>query len=172
MDRELKWMIFKTVGVFALLVILGYFFFNGFGGYPFTRGELEENFLAQARTVKVLGDEEFQVIEKEHANAVSFSLETKSGERACITYVRDLFVDKYKVGRFYSGRVGVLSVNEFTYRVNDNAMMYNVTFLFGETLDILPGETMSPIMYYKCFGACVVAMGFFSGHIFSKRKKN
>lgn len=172
MDRELKMMIFKTFGGLAIFIILGYFFFNGFGNHPYERNELESLFLDQAKTVGVLGEEEYALIEEEHANGISFLLQTESGERACATYTRDLFVDKFKENSFYSGRVGVLSVDAFTYRVNDNAMMYDVTFLFGDTLDIIPAEVMTPIMYYKAFGICIVAMGFFAGRIFfGKRLK-
>ena len=170
MDSESKKMIAKVIIGFIVFVVFGYFLLNGVGRFPFVKSELEQQFLERARSVQALDDEEYELVCEEYANSVTFLLKTESGERACGTYVRNLFLEKYQEAEFFSGKNGVLYEDEYTYRVNDHMMIYNMNFFFGEEPQIVPQEEVVPIMYYKYLGVCIVAMGFFGGRIFANRK--
>lgn len=170
MDRESKKMIAKVAIGFVVFVVCGYFLLNGLGGFPYAKTELEQQFLDRARGVQVLGDEEYELLSEEYANSVTFLLETERGERACGTYVKNVFLDKYQEAKFYSGINGVLFQDEYSYRVNDHVMIYDMNLSFGDEPRIVPQENVTPIMYFKYLGVCIVAMGFFGGRILANRK--
>lgn len=173
MDYESKKMIVKTVAGFIIFLVIGYFLLNGFGGYPYKQEELEETFLTRVKNMQALTEEEepYELVQLVHNNSVSFLLQTEAGERACATYVRNVFLEKYKEASFYSGKTGVLYQDTFSYRVNDNIMTFDLTFTFGDAPAIVPGENGAPIMYYKYLGVCIAAMGFFGARIFGKRNR-
>ncbi len=170
MDRESKEMIGKVVIGFLVFVVFGYFLLNGFGRFPYEKGELEQRFLERARGVQVLGEEEYTLITEEYGNSITFLLKTENGERACGTYVRNMFWEKYQENQFFSGKNGVLYQDEYSYRVNDHALIYDINFSFGEEPKIIPQEEVVPIMYYKYLGVCIVAMGFFGGRLLANRR--
>ncbi|WP_352400471.1 hypothetical protein [Anaerotignum sp.] len=170
MDSQWKKMIAKVVVGFVVFVMFGYVLFNGLGRFPYDKGELEQQFLDRAKEVLLLGDEEYTLVSKEYANSVTFLLKTESDERACGTYVRNMFWQKYQESHFYSGKNGVLYQDTYSYRVNDHMLIYDMNFTFTDEPKIIPPKEVVPIMYYKYLGVCIVAMGFFGGRILANRK--
>ena len=167
----MKLVVVKTLAVTAVVAILGIFFFDGFGGHPYTCDMLEEEFLAKAAGLGAECDGMETLISEEYGNSVTFLLETEEGERACGTYAKSLFSQKYKEYKFYFGANGVLALDTFSYSVNDGAMMYELNLTFGDVPTIEPGDTVAPILYYKFAGICAVAMGVFGSRIFFRKKK-
>lgn len=167
----MKIVVVKMVAVMAAVAILGVFFFDGVGGHPYRREELESQFLTRAAEVgaETAGGE--TLISEEYGNSVTFLLETEDGERACGTYVQSLFSQKFKEYRFYSGVNGVLALDDFGYSVNDGAMAYEIHLNFGAEPSIQPAEQALPILYLKFVGICVIAMAVFGCRIFLQRKK-
>lgn len=167
----MKLVVVKAAAVMVIVAILGVFFFDGFGGHPYTRDALEGEFLAKAAELGAESGGEETLVSEEYGNSVTFLLETEDGERACGTYTKSLFSQKYKEYKFYFGVNGVLALDTFAYSVNDGAMMYQLHLQFGEAPSIEPGDEVAPILYYKFAGVCAVAMGVFGSRIFFRKKK-
>lgn len=167
----MKLVVVKAVAVMAVVAILGVFFFDGIGGHPYKRDALEQEFLAHAKELGAVCNGEETLVTEEYGNSVTFLLETKDGERACGTYTRSLFTDKYKEYKFYFGVNGVLALDTFSYSVSDGAMMYELNLNFGDAPSIVPGDSVAPVLYYKFAGICAVAMGVFGSKIFFQKRR-
>lgn len=167
----MKLVLVKALAVMVVVAVLGVFFFDGIGRHPYRQEELESEFLAKAAEYGAEYDGTEATLSAEYGNSVTFLLETKDGERACGTYTRSLFSQKYKEYKFYFGVNGVLALDNFTYSVNDGAMMYQLNLKFGENPSIEPGDEVAPILYYKFAGLCAVSMGVFGSRIFFRKKK-
>ncbi len=171
MEKSAKYIIIKGVAVMLIVAVAGFFLFNGFGRHPYAYEELEDTFRARAAEMGVVGQGEEELVSAEYGNSVTFLMRVEDGERACATYARSLFFDKYKEIKFYSGVNGVLAVDEITYPVSDGAMSYDLTMHFGEELEITPGGQVLPIMYVKLIGVCFLMMLVFGGRMFLGRRR-
>lgn len=160
----------KGILTMVIVAALGFVLFNGFGRHPYLPEELEGVFLERAQAQGIAGAGEETLLSLTYGNSVTFLLETEDGERACATYARSVFFDKYKEVQFYAGVTGVLAADEVTYRVSDGAAAYDMTVRFGQTPAILPADTVQPMLYIKFLGICCVAMGIFGSRIFFRKK--
>lgn len=168
MEKSAKFIIIKGIVVMILVALAGFFLFNGFGRHPYTYDELESVFRAKAAEQNVVGEGE--VVSAEYGNSITFVLQTEAGERACATYGRSMFFDKYKEIKFYAGANGVLALDEMTYTVSDGVIAYDVTAQFGEEVTIDLSDEVKPMMYIKFMGVCLIAMGVFGVKIFLGRR--
>lgn len=169
MEKSGKQIIIKGVIVMVVVALAGFFLFNGFGRHPYTYDELESVFRARAEEQKIVGHGEEEIASAEYGNSITFAMQTEDGERACGTYGRSMFFDKYKEIEFYAGVNGVLGVDEMTYMVSDGVIAYDTTVHFGDEVGITFSEEVRPIMYMKFMGVCLAAMGIFGVKIFLKK---
>lgn len=171
MEKELKKRLVKSIFIYIFAAMMIFLVFNGFGRHPYRPEELEDVFLAKTEEQKIKGLGQETLISETYGNSMTFLLETEDGERACATYIRSVFFDRYKEYKFYSGVNGVLGVDEITYAVNDGAMFYELTLHFGENPSITDGDKVTPIMHMKFIALCIIAMGIFGSRIFFGRRK-
>jgi len=173
MEKSAKWIIFKGVAVMVIVAVAGFLLFNGFGRHPYTPEELEGAFRARAAEQKIPAtpEEEVTILSEEYGNSITFVMQTEGGERACATYGRSMFFDKYKELDFYAGANGVLALDETSYMVNDGAVAYDVTVHFGDTVGITFSDEVKPILYIKFMAVCLAAMGVFGVRIFLSGRK-
>ena len=169
MEKSGKQIIIKGVIVMVVVALAGFFLFNGFGRHPYTYDELEGAFRQRAAEQNITGHGGEQITFKEYGNSVTFVMQTEDGERACATYGRSAFFDKYKEIDFYAGVNGVLALDEMTYMVSDGVIAYDTTVHFGDEVGITFSEEVRPIMYMKFMGVCLAAMGIFGVKIFLKK---
>ena len=161
----------KAVVCMVVVALAGYFLFNGFGSYSLEREGLEREFRSRAAEAGVKSGGEETLILEEFGGSVNFLMTAEDGERACGTYRRSLFSDKFRETAFYSGRNGVLGADDFSYKVNDGTTMYMLTCHFGEEPSIELSGGVTPVLSYKFVGICVMAMGVFGSRIFFAKKK-
>ena len=111
MEKSAKWIIFKGVAVMVIVALAGFLLFNGFGRHPYTADELESVFRAKAMEQNIISapDEQVTMVSKEYGNSIIFAMQTEDGERACASYGRSMFFDKYKELDIYAGVNGVLA---------------------------------------------------------------
>lgn len=168
MEKSAKWILLKGVAVMVIVALAGFLLFNGFGRHPYTAGELESVFRARAVEQNILSapDEKVTMVSEGYGNSITFAMQTKDGERACATYGRSMFFDKYKELQFYSGVNGVLALDEMTYMVSDGVIAYDTTVHFGDDVGITFSDEVKPIMYIKFMAVCLAAMGIFGVRIF------
>lgn len=173
MEKSAKWIIFKGVAVMVIVALAGFLLFNGFGRHPYTADELESVFRAKAMEQNIISapDEQVTMVSKEYGNSITFAMQTEDGERACATYGRSMFFDKYKELDFYAGVNGVLALDEMTYMVSDGAIAYDTTVRFGDDVEIIFSDEVRPIMYIKFMAVCLAAMGIFGCRIFMAGRK-
>ena len=171
MENSAKFIVIKGILVMIVVALAGFFLFNGIGRHPYTYDELESVFRAKAAEQNVKGKGEEQLVSEEYGNSITFVLQTEDGERACATYGRSVFFDKYKEIAFYAGANGVLALDEMAYKVSDGVIAYEVTAHFGDEVSIELGEEVQPIMYVKFMSICLIAMGVFGVRIFLARRK-
>ena len=170
MQRSAKFIVIKGIFVMIVVALAGFFLFNGFGRHPYTYDELESVFRAKAAEQNVVGRGGEQLVSEEYGNSITFVMQTEDGERACATYGRSMFFDKYKELRFYAGVNGVLALDEMTYDVSDGVIGYEVTALFGDKVGLDLSDEVRPVMYIKFMAVCVLAMGVFGVKIFLNRR--
>lgn len=170
MEKSAKRIIIKGVASMIFVALAGFFLFNGFGKHPYTFEELESVFRAKAAEQNVVGYGEEQLKSAEYGNSITFVMQTEDGERACATYARSMFFNKYKEINFYSGVNGVLALDEMTYQVSDGVIGYEVTVQFGEEVGIDLSDEVQPVMYMKFMSVCILAMGVFGVKIFLNRR--
>ena len=166
MQKSAKFIIIKGVVTMILVALAGFIVFNGIGRHPYTYDELESVFRAKAAEQNVLSGGAEQLVFEEYGNSVTFVLQSEDGERACATYGRSPFFNKFKELNFYSGVNGVLALDEMTYTVNDGVISYEATVQFGDEVDIDLSEEVRPVMYTKFMAICILAMGVFGIKIF------
>lgn len=171
MQKSAKFIVIKGILVMVVVALAGFFLFNGIGRHPYTYDELESVFRAKTAEQNVEGKGEEQLVFEEYGNSITFVMQTEDGERACATYGRSMFFDKYKELRFYAGANGVLALDEMTYDVSDGVIGYEVTAQFGDEVGIELSEEVSPVMYMKFMAVCVLAMGVFGMKIFFNRRR-
>lgn len=171
MEKSARYIIIKGILVMVFFALAGFFLLNGFGKHPYAPEELESVFRERAAEQNIIGNGEEKFAYAEYGNSITFVMQTEDGERACATYGRSMFVNKYKEITFYSGASGVLALDEMTYAVSDGVIAYDVTVHFGEEVSIALGEEVRPIMYIKIMAVCLIAMGFFGLRIFRSGKK-
>lgn len=170
MQKSAKFIVIKGVLVMIVVALAGFFLFNGFGRHPYTYDDLESVFRAKAAEQNVVGRGGEQLVSEEYGNSITFVMQTENGERACATYGRSMFFDKYKELRFYAGANGVLALDEMTYDVSDGVIGYEVTALFGDEVGLDLSDEVRPVMYIKFMAVCVLAMGVFGMKIFLNRR--
>ena len=170
MEKSAKFIIIKGIVVMVVLAVAGFFLFNGFGRHPYTYDELESTFRAKAAEQNEVGNGKEQLVYEGYGNSITFVLQTEDGERACATYGRSMFFDKYKEIKFYAGANGVLALDEMTYTVNDGVIGYDVTARFGDEVSIDLSDEVRPMMYIKFMAVCLMAMGIFGVKIFLGRR--
>ena len=170
MQKSAKFIVIKGVLVMIVVALAGFFLFNGFGRHPYTYDELESVFRAKAAEQNVVGRGGEQLVSEEYGNSITFVMQTEDGERACATYGRSMFFDKYKELRFYAGTNGVLALDEMTYDVSDGVIGYEVTAQFGDEIGLDLSDEVRPVMYIKFMAVCVLAMGVFGVKIFLNRR--
>lgn len=166
MQKSAKFIIIKGVVTMIIVALAGFVLFNGIGRHPYTYDELESVFLAKAAEYNVKANGQEQLVSEEYGNSITFVLQTEDGERACATYGRSPFFNKFKELNFYSGANGVLALDEMTYKVNDGVISYDATAQFGDTVGIQLSEEVQPVMYMKFMAICILAMGVFGIKIF------
>ena len=112
-------------------------------------------------------------------------MQTADGKRACATYGRSMFFDKYKELEFYTGMQGeepaenivyaerndTITGDSITYSVNDGAIAYQATVRFGNDIGIQFSDEVRPMMYLKFMVVCLAAMGIFGVRIFLGRRQ-
>ncbi len=170
MQKSAKFIVIKGIVVMIVVALAGFFLFNGFGRHPYTYDELESVFRAKAAEQNVVGRGGEQLVSEEYGNSITFVMQTEDGERACATYGRSMFFDKYKELRFYAGTNGVLALDEMTYDVSDGVIGYEVTAQFGDEIGLDLSDEVRPVMYIKFMAVCVLAMGVFGVKIFLNRR--
>ena len=173
MEKSAKWIIFKGLAVMVIVALAGFLLFNGIGRHPYTAGELEGVFRERAVEQGVLSspEEKVTMVSQEYGNSITFVMQTEDGERACATYGRSMFFDKYKELKYYAGANGVLALDEMSYMVSDGAIAYETTVHFGDNVDISFSDEVKPIMYLKFMAVCLAAMGIFGCRIFMAGRK-
>ena len=171
MEKSAKRIIIKGIVTMVLVALAGFLLFNGFGRHPYTYDELEGVFRAKAAEQNVISNGEEQLVSAEYGNSITFVMQTEDGERACATYGRSMFFNKFKEIHFYSGVNGVLALNEMTYQVNDGVIGYDATVQFGEEVNIIFSDEVQPVMYMKFMAVCILAMGVFGIKIFLNRRR-
>ena len=170
MQKSAKFIVIKGIVVMIVVALAGFFLFNGFDRHPYTYDELESVFRAKAAEQNVVGRGGEQLVSEEYGNSITFVMQTEDGERACATYGRSMFFDKYKELRFYAGTNGVLALDEMTYDVSDGVIGYEVTAQFGDEIGLDLSDEVRPVMYIKFMAVCVLAMGVFGVKIFLNRR--
>ncbi len=173
MEKSAKWIIFKGVAVMVIVALAGFLLFNGLGRHPYTADELENVFRARAMEQDIISvpDEKVTIASEEYGNSITFVMQTENGERACATYARSMFFDKYKELKFFGGVNGVLALDEMTYAVSDGVIAYEATVHFGDDVGISFSDEVRPIMYLKFMVVCLAAMGIFGCRIFMAGRK-
>ena len=171
MQKDAKYIVIKGIVMMIVVALAGFLLFNGIGRHPYTYDELESVFRAKAAEQNVTGHGGEQLVSEEYGNSITFVMQTEDGERACATYGRSMFFNKYKELRFYAGANGVLALDEMTYNVSDGAIGYEVTALFGDEVGIDLSDEVSPVMYLKFMAVCILAMGVFGMKIFFNRRR-
>lgn len=171
MEKSAKFIIIKGVIAMIVVALAGFVLFNGFGRHPYTPDELESAFRARAAEQNITGNGEEQLIFEEYGNSITYLMQTEDGERACGTYGRSPFFNKYKEIDFYAGVNGVLGLDEMTYTVSDGVIGYDVTVHFGDEISIDFSDEVQPVMYIKFMAVCILAMGVFGMKIFLGSRK-
>ncbi len=171
MEKSAKRIIIKGVVTMVLVALAGFLLFNGLGRHPYTYDELESVFRAKAAEQNVVSHSGEQLTFAEYGNSITFAMQTEDGERACATYGRSMFFNKFKEINFYSGVNGVLALDEMTYQVNDGVIGYDATVQFGEEVNIVLSDEVQPVMYMKFMAVCILAMGVFGIKIFLNRRR-
>lgn len=171
MEKSAKFIIIKGVIVMVVVALAGFFLLNGFGKRPYTSAEIEGAFRARAAEQGVVGQGEELFASATYGNSTTFVIQTEDGERACGTYGRSMFYDKYKELQFYAGVNGVLALDEMTYHVSDGVIGYDVTIGFGDDVSITPGDEVQPVMYIKVMIVSLAMMGIFGAKIFLGRRR-
>lgn len=171
MQKSAKFIIIKGVATMIIVALAGFVLFNGIGRHPYTYEELQDVFIAKAAEYNVKANGQEQLVSEEYGNSITFVMQTEDGERACATYGRSPFFNKFKEINFYSGVNGVLALDEMTYNVSDGAIGYEVTALFGDEVGIDLSDEVSPVMYLKFMAVCILAMGVFGMKIFFNRRR-
>lgn len=173
MEKSAKWIFLKGAVVMVIVALAGFLLFNGFGRHPYTADELEGVFRAKAMEQNIISaaDEKVSMASAEYGNSVTFVMQTEDGERACATYGRSMFFNKYKELVFYAGVNGVLALDEMTYTVSDGVIAYEATVHFDHGVDISFSDEVKPVMYLKFMVVCLAAMGIFGCRIFMAGRK-
>ena len=166
MQKSAKFIIIKGVATMIIVALAGFVLFNGIGRHHYTYEELQDVFIAKAAEYNVKANGQEQLVSEEYGNSITFVMQTEDGERACATYGRSPFFNKFKEINFYSGVNGVLALDEMTYTVNDGVIGYDVTAQFGDEVGIELSEEVKPMMYIKFMAICILAMGVFGIKIF------
>ena len=143
---DTKKAVLKGVLTMVVVALAGFLLFNGIGRHPYQPDELEGVFRKEAAARSVSGEGE--VISETYGNSITFAMQTADGKRACATYGRSMFFDKYKELEFYTGVQGeepaenivyaerndTITGDSITYSVNDGAIAYQATVRFGNDI--------------------------------------
>lgn len=170
MEKSAKFIVIKGIVVMIVVALAGFLLFNGFGRHPYTYDELETVFIERAAEYNVHANGKEQLVSEEYGNSVTFVMQTEDGERACATYGRSPFFNKFKELNFYSGVNGVLALDKMTYKVSDGVIGYDVTAVFGDKVAIELSDEVQPVMYMKLMSVCILSMGVFGVKIFLNRR--
>ena len=180
---DTKKAVLKGVLTMVVVALAGFLLFNGIGRHPYQPDELEGVFRKEAAARSVSGEGE--VISETYGNSITFAMQTADGKRACATYGRSMFFDKYKELEFYTcvqgeepaenivyaERNDTITGDSITYSVNDGAIAYQATVRFGNDIGIQFSDEVRPMMYLKFMVVCLAAMGIFGVRIFLGRRQ-
>lgn len=183
MEPNAKKAVLKGVLTMVVVALAGFLLFNGIGRHPYTPDELESVFRKEAAARSVSGEGE--VLSESYGNSMTFAMQTADGKRACATYGRSMFFDKYKELAFYTGTQEKQSAenvvyaegndtftgDSITYSVNDGVIAYQATVSFGNEVGIQFSDEVKPMMYLKFMVICLAAMGIFGVRIFLGRRQ-
>ena len=166
---DTKKAVLKGVLTMVVVALAGFLLFNGIGRHPYQPDELEGVFRKEAAARSVSGEGE--VISETYGNSITFAMQTADGKRACATYGRSMFFDKYKELEFYTGVQGeepaenivyaerndTITGDSITYSVNDGAIAYQATVRFGNDIGIQFSDEVRPMMYLMWIAVCLAA---------------
>lgn len=110
---DTKKAVLKGVLTMVVVALAGFLLFNGIGRHPYQPDELEGVFRKEAAARSVSGEGE--VISETYGNSITFAMQTADGKRACATYGRSMFFDKYKELEFYTGVQGEEPAENIVY---------------------------------------------------------
>ena len=150
------------ISVVLLFVIAGLFLvsINGVRPHPYTEAELETVFLEKAEENGLSLEEGYEVVEKKHANSMTYLMEDVNGNHAWGTYVMTPLNEKYKSYDFYTDQMNLVEGSPYTYMVNDGIMKYDITVSFDGNLSIEGSEKAQSVLSLKMlsmsFGIMVI----------------
>ena len=111
---DTKKAVLKGVLTMVVVALAGFLLFNGIGRHPYQPDELEGVFRKEAAARSVSGEGE--VISETYGNSITFAMQTADGKRACATYGRSMFFDKYKgAGIFIPSMQGERSLRKILF---------------------------------------------------------
>lgn len=182
MDTSAKKAVLKGILTMVIVALAGFLLFNGIGRHPYQPDELEGVFRKEAAERSILDGE---VISDTYGNSITFAMQTADGKKACATYGRSMFFDKYKELAFFSGEKNAASAenvvyaegnntilgDSITYSVNDGVIAYQTTVTFGNEIGIQFSDDVKPMMYLKFMVVCLAAMGIFGVRIFLSKRQ-
>ena len=150
------------ISVVLLFVIAGLFLvsINGVRPHPYTEAELKTVFLEKAEENGLSLEEGYEVVEKKHANSMTYLMGDVNGNHAWGTYVMTPLNEKYKSYDFYTDQMNLVEGSPYTYMVNDGIMKYDITVSYDGDLSIEGSEKaqsgLSLKMLTMSFGIMVI----------------
>ncbi len=185
MDTSAKKAVLKGVLTMVVVALAGFLLFNGIGRHPYAPNELEDAFRKEAAVRKVANTGEETIVSESYGNSITLAMQTADGKRACATYGRSMFFDKYKELDFFTGAQeeqpaenvvyaegnDTIKGDSVTYSVNDGVIAYQTTVTFGNEIGIQFSDDVKPMMYLKFMVVCLAAMGIFGVRIFLGRRQ-
>lgn len=150
------------ISVVLLFVIAGLFLvsINGVRPHPYTEAELKTVFLEKAEENGLSLEDGYKVVEKKHANSMTYLLEDVNGKHAWETFVMTPLNGKYKIYDFYMDQMNLVEGSPYTYMVNDGIMKYDITVSFDGDLSIEGSEDAQSVLSLKMltlsFGIMVI----------------
>lgn len=100
------------------------------------------------------------MVEKKHANSMTYLMEDVNGNHAWGTYIMTPLTEKYKSYDFYTDQMNLVEGSPYTYMVNDGIMKYDITVSFDGDLSIEGSEKAQSVLSLKMltmsFGIMVI----------------
>ena len=113
---------------------------NGVRPHPYTEAELETVFLEKAEENGLSLEEGYEVVEKKHANSMTYLMEDVNGNQCMGNLRNDTAERKYKSYDFYTDQMNLVEGSPYTYMVNDGIMKYDITVSYDGDLSIEGSE--------------------------------
>lgn len=150
------------ISVVLLFVIAALFIIsvNGIAPHPYAETELEGVFLEKAEENGLSLEDGYEIVEKKHANSMTYLMEDVNGKHAWETFVMTPLNGKYKSYDFYTDQMNLVEGSPYTYMVNDGIMKYDLTVTFDGNLLIEGTEKAQSVLSLKMltmsFGIMVI----------------